>query len=56
MNSSSVSGNHLYLALRAQGKVFVDVQALEDSILNGEAGSSLYQLMAILPGARIIAA
>ncbi len=56
MSRSSVCGNHLYLALQAQGKVFVDVPALEDSILNGEVGSSLYKLMAILPGARIIAA
>jgi hypothetical protein len=44
MNSSFVSGSHLYLAVRGLGKVLVDVQALEDSILNGEAGSSLYGL------------
>lgn len=45
MSKSFMAGEALYRAFRGQRRVLVDVQALEHSILSGEAGSALYRLM-----------
>lgn len=45
MSKSFLTGGELYLAFREQGRVLVDVQVLEQSIIFGEAGTALYRLM-----------